>query len=376
MVAMKSADFARKRESEKRMERFDAGLLRRKCEEIFLRAGVPEKDAGIISETLTTTDMRGVHSHGVVRCARYIECLHSGGIRADAEPVLIGEASGVLRFSADGGLGIPASVKVADRLIERAANLPIAVATVNHSDHFGAAGYYTMRGADAGLVMFCMSNTVPLLAAPGGRAAVIGNNPFAYSAPGKKYRALLFDICMSKVASGKIEIAAKEGRAIPEDWILNSKGVPTTDPQDIYRNGIMLPFAEHKGYGFAVMVELLTGILGDAGLLSGVHSWNRRPGRDADTGHCFIALNPEFFGGSAYFRSRVDAMIDELKRSPVQEGQRVLYPGELELERELDARQNGIPLPDASVRELKRAAELTHVSLNLEQLKTDQKEEI
>ena len=263
-----------------------------------------------------------------------------------------------------------------DRLIEQAGNLPVAVATVNHSDHFGAAGYYTMRGAEAGLIMFAMSNTVPLLAAPGGRAAVIGNNPFAYSAPGEKYRALLFDICMSRVASGKIEIAAKEGCSIPEGWILNSEGAPTTDPQDIYRNGIMLPFAEHKGYGFAVMVELLTGVLGGAGLLSGVHSWNRQPGLDADTGHCFIAFNPEFICGGARFRSRVDTMIDELKRSPVADGQRVLYPGELEFEREQEARQNGVSLPDASVQELRRAAELTHVSVNFEQLKTKHMEKI
>ena len=121
----------------------------------------------------------------------------------------------------------------------------------------------------------------------------------------------------------------------------------------------MLPFAEHKGYGFAVMVELLTAVLGMAGLMSEVHSWNTIPGQDANTGHAFILINPAFMGGDMQFRTRVDSMIDQLKACPPVDGvAEILYPGELEWRREAAAMQNGIDLPTASRQELQRAAQM------------------
>ena len=124
----------------------------------------------------------------------------------------------------------------------------------------------------------------------------------------------------------------------------------------------MLPFAEHKGYGLAVMVEMMTGVLGMAGVMAGVHSWNTQPGRDADTGHSFVVVNPEFFGGAEAFRARIDAMIDELKACPPCEGAtEVLYPGELEWRREAKALAEGVNLPAASVAELNRAAKMAGI---------------
>ena len=333
--------------------------LKTRVAAIGAKAGIPAADAETIAEVLVTTDMRGVHSHGVVRIARYLDCIRAGGIRPDAKIEILKESPSSLMVSAAGGLGIPAAKKTVDRLLAKASETAIAVATVNHSDHYGAAGYYSMMAADRGFVGFSMSNTCPLVAPTGGRAAAIGNNPFAYAAPGAKYRALLFDICMSKVAAGKLVIAAEAGRKIPEGLILTKEGRPTTDPGEIWRDAIMLPFAEHKGYGLAVMVEMMTAALGMSGMMSGVHSWNTQPGRDADTGHSFIVVNPDFFGGKDAFKARVDAMIDELKRCPTVEGAKeILYPGELEWRREAAALRDGIDLPEASEKELARAEEM------------------
>ena len=339
--------------------RYTVEELKSRVAAIGVKAGIPAADAETIAEVLVTTDMRGVHSHGVVRIARYLDCIRAGGIRPDAEIEILKESPSSLMVSAAGGLGIPAAKKTMDRLLAKAADTAIAVATVNHSDHYGAAGHYSMMAADRGLVGFSMSNTCPLVAPTGGRAAAIGNNPFAYAAPGAKYRALLFDICMSKVAAGKLVIADEAGQKIPEGLILTKDGRPTTDPGEIWKGAIMLPFAEHKGYGFAVMVEMMTAALGMSGMMSGVNSWNTQPGRDADTGHTFIVVNPAFFGGTDAFKARVDAMIDELKRCPAQEGvKEILYPGELEWRREAAARADGIELPEASEKELQRAEEM------------------
>lgn len=333
--------------------------LKARVAAIAVKAGIPEVDAKIISDVLVTTDIRGVHSHGVVRLARYIDCIRAGGIKPVAEMEVLNESPSSLMVSAAGGLGIPAAKKTMDRLLAKAETAAISIATVNHSDHYGAAGYYSMMAADRGFVGFSMSNTCPLLAPTGGRAAAIGNNPFAYSAPGAKYRAVLFDICMSKVAAGKLVIAAEAGKSIPEGLILTKDGKPTTDPNEIWKDAVMLPFAEHKGYGLAVMVELMTAALGMSGMMSGVHSWNMQPGRDADTGHTFIVINPDFFGGREAFKANTDKMIDELKQCPTVEGaSEILYPGELEWRREAKALAAGIQLPAASEKELLRAEEM------------------
>ena len=336
--------------------------LKERTAAVCRACGIPSEDSAMIADVLVTTDMRGIHSHGVVRLARYIDCIRAGGIKPAAEPVTLGESANSLMVSADGGLGIPASVKTMRRLLEKAEGCAISIATINHSDHYGAAGHYAMMAADRGLMGFSMSNTCPLVAPAGGRAAAIGNNPFAYASPGRRHRAILFDVCMSKVAAGKLVIAAEAGRRIPTDWILTKDGKVTDDPNEIWHGAVMLPFAEHKGYGFATMVETMTGVLAMSGLMDGVHSWNTQPGRDADTGHCFIVVNPAFFGGVDAFRDRTDAMIDGLKRCPAADGvDEVLYPGELEWRREAAALRDGIRLPEASEKELERATDMAGV---------------
>ena len=256
------------------MKRINVNLLIDKCHEIFMKAGIPEADAALLTDVLVTTDMRGVNSHGVMRSASYLDCINAGGIRAIAEPQVLSETPASFQVSAAGGLGIPAACKTMRRVIEKCSEQAVVCATVNHSDHYGAAGYYAMMGAEAGLLTFSMSNTCPLVAPTGGRAATIGNNPFAYAAPGERHHAVLFDVCMSKVATGKIAIMAKDGKPIPPDWMLDRNGAPTTDANEVYHGGVMLPFAEHKGYGFAVMVELLTGVLAMSGMMDEVKSWN------------------------------------------------------------------------------------------------------
>lgn len=344
------------------MRRYGYAELRSLCVETFCRGGVPAADAELMAEVLLLADMRGIASHGVVRSARYLDCIQAGGIRPDREPEVLAEGEGFCRMSAAGGLGIPASCKAIRRLLELGRQRAMAVVTVNHSDHFGAAGTYAQWCSEAGLIGFAMSNTCPLIAVTGAAARTIGNNPFAYAAPGQRHRGILFDICMSVVAAGKIDLARVAGEKIPLGWILDGAGRPSDDPALILTDAAMLPVGGHKGYGFAVMVEVLAAVLGCAGVLSEVKSWNCEPGRDANTGHCFFTFNPEYFGGLAAFRARMDAMIEEMTSAPKAPGvERIYYPGELEFIREAEARQLGVPLGAASSAQLLRAAALTGV---------------
>ena len=333
--------------------------LEKLCKDLMMRAGTPERAAQFVAETLVCADLRGINSHGVVRLARYLNCIKSGGIRPESPVEILAETPAMLQVSAAGGLGIPAACETTLKLIEKGRQQAVAVATVNHSDHYGAAGYYAMKCAEAGLIGFSMSNTCPLIAVTGAAAAGIGNNPFAYAAPAGRYRAILFDVCMSVVASGKLILYAADNKPIPEGWILDKNGNPTTDPSEIYDGAIMLPFGNHKGYGLAVMVELLSGVLAGAGMLSGVHSWNTVPGEDADTGHFFLTINPEFFGGLEKFVSRTESMIGELVSAPKATGvDHIYYPGEIEFALEDKGRREGIELPSGSVAELERAGKM------------------
>ena len=159
--------------------KYQVNDLEKRVAEIATKAGIHADDAAMIAKVLVTTDMRGVHSHGVVRLARYLDCIKAGGIKAAVEPETLNETPTSLMVSANGGLGIPAAYTTMERLLAKAASQAVVCATVNHSDHYGAAGYYSMMAADRGYLAFSMSNTCPLIAPSGGRAAAIGNNPVA-----------------------------------------------------------------------------------------------------------------------------------------------------------------------------------------------------
>ena len=138
------------------VKRWQPGELKAKVAEICRAGGIPANDAGMIADVLVTTDMRGIHSHGVVRLARYLDCIRAGGIQPAAEPVTLSESANSIMASAAGGLGIPASVKIARRLLDKAEKSAIAIATINHSDHYGAAGHYAMMAAERGFVGLSM----------------------------------------------------------------------------------------------------------------------------------------------------------------------------------------------------------------------------
>lgn len=338
---------------------YSASALESFCADIFFKSHVPILDAEILAQTLVRTDMRGVHSHGVVRISRYLKCVRAGGINPNIEPSILAEGPNFTRYDGRSGLGIPLAMKAVRRAVDIARQHTIGLVTVNHSDHFGAAGHYALYCAEQGMIGITMSNTCPLVAVTGSAGRVIGNNPLAYAVPAQKYRAVLYDVSMSVVASGKVELAHSHGERIPFGWILDPLGNPTTDPRHIYQNGAMLPFGGHKGYGLAVLVEVLAGALASAGILDEVKSWNETPGKDANTGHCFIAINIANLLSLEAFRHRIDDMITRMIQAPRAVGvDRIYYPGEIEFEREAAAEIGGIRLPDASVTALHEAADM------------------
>ena len=240
---------------------------------------------------------------------------------------------------------------------------------MKHSSHFGAAGYYANMAAKAGLIGLAVSNVDPNMAVPGSRGMVIGNNPLAYAVPSSTTPTIFLDIAMSNVASLKVIQARRDGVSIPDTWIVDGDGLATTDPSKYPEEGAMQPFARHKGYGIAMLVDVLSGGLSGGGMsmLGGIVSWLFQLDKKNNVSHTFIAIDPACFAGKEQFDADMDAMAAALRSAPkAKNSERIYTPGEIEWEHYADAEQNGIPLPQDLYESLHALAAELNIELGTE----------
>ena len=311
------------------------------------RAGLTQVNARLAAEVLVTTDTWGVHTHGTKNLRGYIRRLQAGGLSATAEPRVEAEGPGWARIDGCSALAMVTSVKAMRIAMQKARASGIGFSAVRNSCHFGAAGYYAQLAAQEGMIGIAMANDIPTVIAPGARAAVLGSNPFAFSAPLSEGRPVLFDIATSTVAGGKVFQAATAGETIPEGWIVDESGMPTTDPTLFPHSAALTPMAGHKGFGLALMIEALSGIVTGAALASHVKSWTYAdPSLPTDHGAAFIALDIQTFTPLAHFIARFESLAREIRNAPRTPGvDRIFLPGEREWERRERALREGIVLP-------------------------------
>ena len=342
--------------------RYDRQKLMAYCRRALESVGSGPREAETVARVLTSADERGVYSHGVVRMEGYTACLLSGGVKANAKHTVVTEGPSYALIDANGGLGIPVSVEAEELAIDKAKKAGIGIVNVRGSHHHGACGYYSIQSARQGLIGLAMSTGDIIMAATGAAEDSIGNNPFSYAVPAGKYGIICYDIAMSTVAMGKVSMAADEGRTIPLGWMLDRDGNPTTDPWSYVNGGTMVPFGGYKGYGLSMMVESLAGILSGAALLKDIHAWNKDPEGCGNVGHCFMAIDPMHLNPGFDVPARAEEMIEQLRAHRKAPGvDHIYFPGEIEQNREADARENGIELPPASEHALGRMAELIGV---------------
>lgn len=329
------------------------------CSVILQKAGVSQSEALKVASALVSADARGVFSHGTIRTEGYVQCIQAGGISPDAKYTIVSDGPSHALIDANRGLGIPVSIFATNLAIEKAQTNGIAIVNVFNSHHHGACGYYTLKCADRGLIGLAMSTGDIIMSITGAIGNCIGNNPFSYAIPAGKHRAVCYDIAMSTVAAGKVTIAAIENKPIPLGWILDPEGNPTTNPHDYEQGGSLCPFGGYKGYGLSIMVESLAGILSSAALLKDIHAWNKNPKGSGNVGHCFIVIDPTIINSGFSVPNHVEMMLDQLLSSKKALGvDRIVFPGELENAREIEAKAHGIELPEATLMALKNASEL------------------
>ncbi|MBB4929525.1 LDH2 family malate/lactate/ureidoglycolate dehydrogenase [Lipingzhangella halophila] len=330
--------------------------------EVLTAFGAGPATARAASRHMLWADRRGTETHGLVRLPAYIEKIRGGALDPHARPLV--EPGNGATFTVDGGdgLGHPAADLAMASALGACKKNGVAAATVRNSGHFGAAGSYAEMAASAGAVGIAMTNAAPLMAPTGGKERRLGNNPVAIAVPFREFPIVL-DIAMSAIAAGSIMLAARRGEAIPEQWGLDSEGQPTADPEAVLTNGGLLrPLGDHKGYGLALMVDLLTAVLSDG--TPGVDV--RRLDQDGPVGasHTFVALDIEAFTDREGFDARVDALVAAVRSTQLARGaDRILLPGEREAETARERDENGIGYPADIFAALEPLAEAARVPL-------------
>lgn len=339
------------------------------CQAALEKEGMKKEYAATVAEVLSETDAFGTNSHGTKNLHNYIKKFRVGGIDINAEPEIVSEGPAFAVIDANKALGMIPSVQAMELACKKAETAGIGIVTVRNSSHFGAAGYYANIAAKKGMIGLSMSNVDPNMTAPGARGMLLGNNPFAYAAPAGTTPSVFLDIAMSNVASLKVVQARKDGREIPPTWIVDKDGLPTTDPSHYPEEGAMQPMAAHKGYGLAIMVDLLTGILsgGCTSMGGDIVSWCFEMEKPNRVCHTFIAINPKLFLGKEGITDRVESMAKTLREAPKAKGtERIYTPGEIEWNKHAIVESEGFTVPADVEASLRGLAEDEGIDLPIE----------
>lgn len=325
--------------------RVPSSLLLRVVQAVFETEGFSAAAAAEVAGSLVDSERAGVSSHGINLVPMYLERIRFGSVSRceSAEVVDDGRATAVL--DAHHALGQLTSHQAMASAIGRAKDFGVGAVTVRHAFHFGRASRYACQAADAGCIGIALSNTRPMMPGIGGAEPLVGNNPLAVAVPQADGTSVVLDMATSEAALGKIRLAAAEGRSIPLEWATDASGMPTTDPQ-VAIDGLLLPFGGAKGFGIALIIEVLTGVLSGGAFGSSVHGLYSDMTVPNDCAHFFAAIDVGAFGTVEDFATRMGDFQRHIHESTVREGAvgPVLLPGEPEQQRMTLSDRDGVVL--------------------------------
>ncbi len=331
------------------------GRLRDFGTKVYVAAGMPEADAWLVADTLVQNDLWNIQSHGVMRMGWYSARLKSGVCNPVAAPETVVDAGAIVVWDGKDAMGQVLTDRATEEAIRRASKHGIGAVSLRNSGHFRTAFYYTRKAALKGYICFLTTNASPAMAPWGGRQKTVGTNPWSWGAPAGDRPPMVMDIANTLVARGKIYLAKEKEVSIPDNWAMSKDGEKTTDPA-VGIEGILLPMADHKGYGISVIMDMLSGVLAGGTFGAGVQGSYEATRR---SGACqlVIALNIAAFQPLAEFEERMERLIVELKAVPRIKGiDEIFYPGELEDRADKENREKGLLLPKDAITALTKLA--------------------
>jgi LDH2 family malate/lactate/ureidoglycolate dehydrogenase len=342
--------------------------LRTFTENIFLAMGCSSAHAQLSADVLLKSDLRGIDSHGVARLTGYVRLWEKKRINTSPNIQIVHETATTATVDGDAGLGLvvaPFAMRVA---IEKAEKYGSGWVSVRNSNHFGIAGYHALMAVEKDMIGFAMTNASPLVSPTYSSERLLGTNPMCYAFPAGKYPPVIVDMATSAAANGKLEIAQRSGKQVPEGWIQDKQGNPVTDPHALKSGGALLPLGSdpehgsHKGFGLGATVDILSAVLSGANYGPWVPPFVAflEPPTDPvglGIGHFLGAMRVDGFRPADEFKAHMDNWIERFKSSKtIDPSQKVIIPGEPETAAEADRKLNGIPLVDAVVSDLNALA--------------------
>ncbi len=360
--------------TEKTEIRVQAEPLKAFCSRIFEALDVPAQDAEVTADNLVCADLRGISSHGVARLRRYVNGLQGGMMLAQPNVEIVHETASTALIDGGAGLGQPVSAQAMRLAIKKAQEVGGGFVAVRNSNHYGIAGYYTLMALEHDMIGISMTNSAVLVLPTFGRDAMLGTNPISVSAPAGDEWPFVLDMATSTVPRGKLEVYNRQEKPLPDGWATDELGVPTSDAGQVLQNmlaragGGLLPLggagellSGYKGYGLALLVDVLCGVLPGAGYANNIYP-KTPDGKalPANVGHFFGALRVDAFRPLDEFKATMDDIIQRLKNTPKAAGaERIYIHGEKEYEITQERQANGVILHPKVAADLKAIAKET-----------------
>jgi (2R)-3-sulfolactate dehydrogenase (NADP+) len=319
--------------------RVRADELERLMTRALERCGATRAMASATAAALVAAEMEGIPSHGASRIPQYCGHVRNGRANGAAVPKVIGDSRAACLVDAGQGLAYQACALAVREVIERAKQYGVSFVAITNSNHFGVAAYHVEAIAAVGLVGFAFSNSPAAMPAWGGKRPLFGTNPIAATFPRKSQPPIVIDLSLSAAARGRIMVAAREGKPIPEGWALDSEGRPTTDAKAALE-GSMLPAGGVKGAMLALTVELLVCALSGAAYGFESDSFFTEEGKPTRIGQAFLAIDPGALVGREGFYDRVEALVEAMMEDPG-----VRLPGERRRQAREEASRDGVAIP-------------------------------
>ncbi|MBP0445090.1 Ldh family oxidoreductase [Roseomonas sp. SSH11] len=318
--------------------------------------GMLAEEAALVARVLVLADLFGVRTHGISRVAQYLDRVRIGGIDARADVATLRVAPGLATVDGRNGIGPLVGMRALEAAMEGARAAGIGAAFARGSNHFGPIMPYALLAAEQGFASIIASNATTTIAPWGGKDTRVGNNPIGIGVPNPGGDPVILDMALSVAARAKIRALAQRGELIPEGWATDSEGKPTTDPKAAL-SGFLLPVGGHKGYGLAVMVDLLAGLLSGASYLTHVQAWDKNPGAPQNLGHVFILIDTSRLGSAEWLRDRMADFAAILHETPAADSASpVMLPGEREMAAYARGRTEGVRVATADIERLRELA--------------------
>jgi LDH2 family malate/lactate/ureidoglycolate dehydrogenase len=331
--------------------RLPAQDLLRACTQLLEKVGVPADQASLISAVIVEADLRGIGSHGVLRLPAYLRRVQAGTMTARTELKVVRQRTASVLMDAQHGFGQVAGVVAMEEALRRAETTGNCFVGVRNAGHFGIAAYYAMMALPLKMIGVVSANAAPSMAPWGGKAPMLGTNPVCVAIPTGGDVDIVLDMASSVAARGKIRLAVSTGKPIPVGWALDNEGRPTEDPRAAMK-GTLLPIGGPKGYGLALVIDILAGVL--TGSSFGAHVPSTDQLADPPSSGFFVqALDIGAFTDPAEFEQDIQTLISEIRESPrARNVDRIYLPGEIEWRTKQERLRSGIPAPERFRQEL------------------------